>query len=92
LHQPVSFVSLFDNFPYQQKFIAHCIENEKQGLAALVNDDLNSKIILIGPEGDFTKEEVELAIQHHCIPVSLGTTRLRTETAALASVAILALR
>jgi 16S rRNA (uracil1498-N3)-methyltransferase len=40
-------------------------------------------LILIGPEGDFSNEEVELAIKEGFIPVSLGDSRLRTETAAL---------
>ncbi|HDR68583.1 MAG TPA: 16S rRNA (uracil(1498)-N(3))-methyltransferase [Bacteroidaceae bacterium] len=41
--------------------------------------------IAIGPEGDFTDHEVELAIQHDFIPVSLGDSRLRTETAGVVS-------
>ena len=39
--------------------------------------------ILIGPEGDFSKKEIELALENNYIPVSLGETRLRTETAAI---------
>jgi len=50
---------------------------------------LNSQIILIGPEGDFTKDEIDLAIEHHFIPVALGETRLRTETAAIVASTIL---
>ena len=46
-------------------------------------------MILIGPEGDFTKEEVELALQNSFIPVSLGNTRLRTETAGIVSATLL---
>jgi 16S rRNA (uracil1498-N3)-methyltransferase len=48
-----------------------------------------SSLILIGPEGDFTKEEVSLCIQQNCKPVSLGNNRLRTETAGLVAVTIL---
>ena len=44
--------------------------------------------IFIGPEGDFTPDEVELAIKHGCIPVSLGDTVLKVETAAIAAVAL----
>ncbi len=44
--------------------------------------------IFIGPEGDFTPDEVELAIKHGCVPVSLGDTVLKVETAAIASVAL----
>lgn len=48
-------------------------------------------LILIGPEGDFSKEELELAIQYGFEKVSLGTNRLRTETAGLVAVQVLAL-
>jgi 16S rRNA (uracil1498-N3)-methyltransferase len=40
-------------------------------------------LILIGPEGDFSVKEIQLALAHDFIPVSLGATRLRTETAAV---------
>ena len=64
------------------KFIAHCYENEKRELfdALVPGEDAT---ILIGPEGDFSKEEVEAAISAGFIPVSLGNSRLRTETAGL---------
>lgn len=69
-----------------QKFIAHCMENEpRQLLSHLVRHGSNVRI-LIGPEGDFSPEEVQLAINNNYIPISLGEQRLRTETAALASV------
>ena len=44
--------------------------------------------IFIGPEGDFTPDELELAIKHGCVPVSLGDTVLKVETAAIATVAL----
>jgi 16S rRNA (uracil1498-N3)-methyltransferase len=65
-----------------QKFIAHCIENEKVLLRDAVVKG-NDVLILIGPEGDFSEEEVEMAVREGFIPVSLGDSRLRTETAAL---------
>ena len=65
------------------------MDDEKRNLADMVNESLSSKIILIGPEGDFTKEEVELAMQHHFIPVALGNTRLRTETAGVVAAVLL---
>ena len=65
-----------------QKFIAHCYEGEKQLLRdALVRG--KDVLILIGPEGDFSTEEVEMAINEGYMPISLGNSRLRTETAAL---------
>jgi len=65
-----------------QKFIAHCNEGIKIPLrnAVVKGEDV---LILIGPEGDFSNEEVEIAIKEGFIPVSLGESRLRTETAAL---------
>jgi 16S rRNA (uracil1498-N3)-methyltransferase len=65
-----------------QRFIAHCNEGEKILLRDLVVKG-KDVLILIGPEGDFSTEEVELAIKEGFIPVSLGDSRLRTETAAL---------
>ncbi len=65
-----------------QKFIAWCGEANKNLLSKLVNPGANS-LILIGPEGDFSNEEVEWAIAEGFIPVSLGESRLRTETAGL---------
>ncbi|MEI9911203.1 MAG: RsmE family RNA methyltransferase [Bacteroidota bacterium] len=46
-------------------------------------------IILIGPEGDFSQKEIDLALQQQFIPVSLGETRLRTETAGVVAATIL---
>ena len=67
-----------------QKFIAHCYPDEKIPLAQACRNSENA-LILIGPEGDFSEEEVELAKERGFIPVSLGESRLRTETAALAA-------
>lgn len=65
-----------------QKFICHCYEGEKKLLKeALVPGE--DALILIGPEGDFSEEEVAKALSHGFQPVSLGKSRLRTETAAL---------
>lgn len=69
-----------------QKFIAHCMDDQpRQLLSHLINKG-EAVRILIGPEGDFSPEEVNLAINNNYIPISLGEQRLRTETAALASV------
>lgn len=72
-----------------QKFMAHCYEQEKKVLNHSLIDESSSKIVLIGPEGDFTEEEVKAAIQQSYIPVSLGETRLRTETAGLVAAVLL---
>ena len=64
------------------KFIAHCYNLPKKPLAELIDKDTDT-LILIGPEGDFSEEEVSMSIAHGFTPISLGTSRLRTETAAL---------
>lgn len=63
-----------------QKFIAHCDEKHRDLLKNLVVTNQNY-LILIGPEGDFSSEEIELAVKAGFHPVSLGDSRLRTETA-----------
>ena len=65
-----------------QLFIAHCNESEKDFLISSVKPKENVTI-LIGPEGDFTKYEVEEAVKIGFKPVSLGNTRFRAETAAI---------
>ncbi|MFN4234908.1 MAG: 16S rRNA (uracil(1498)-N(3))-methyltransferase [Bacteroidia bacterium] len=64
------------------KCIAHCLPENKQELKSIIQSS-NDVIILIGPEGDFTSQEIDLAIKHNYIPVSLGESRLRTETAGI---------
>jgi len=67
-----------------QKFIAHCYPEEKVALAQAYRKNENA-LILIGPEGDFSEEEISFAKEYGFVPVSLGESRLRTETAALAA-------
>ena len=64
------------------KFIAHCQDGEKMELKRKMIAD-NDATILIGPEGDFSKEEIDLAKEKGYTPISLGRNRLRTETAAI---------
>lgn len=65
-----------------QKFIAHCFETSKKPIREI---DFRNKstLFLIGPEGDFTRDEVDLAIENGFEAISLGQNRLRTETAGL---------
>jgi len=91
LHEPVDFEQVVEQSHQDQKFIAHCVEEEKRNLSDLVNENLSSQIILVGPEGDFTNEEIEFAIRYHFTPVALGETRLRSETAGIVAAAILKL-
>lgn len=64
------------------QLIAHCEETNKKTLKSVLNTKTNVTV-LIGPEGDFSEKEIDLALAQHYIPVSLGNTRLRTETAAV---------
>lgn len=74
-----------------QKFIAHCYEGEKPLLKEVVRKGEDA-LVLIGPEGDFSEEEVQKAIANGFTPISLGRSRLRTETAALVACHILNLQ
>lgn len=89
LQEPVKFNTLIAACSGNStKYIAHCEdENSKQQLSHQTGND--NTIILIGPEGDFTREEINVALQHDFIPVSLGNTRLRTETAGIVAATLL---
>jgi 16S rRNA (uracil1498-N3)-methyltransferase len=89
LHEPVAFNALVEQSGHLQKLIAHCADENKKSLNAVVDKNCSSQIILIGPEGDFSKQEIEFAIQHHFIAVALGDTRLRTETAGIVAATLL---
>lgn len=71
---------LLETATENNKFIAHCNEGEKPHLKDVI-DAGDNVLLLIGPEGDFSPEEVELAKQSEFCEISLGTSRLRTETA-----------
>ena len=83
LNNPIN-VSEFIKSPLEgNKYIAHCEdEKEKRSLKSQLKPGKRSTI-LIGPEGDFSSREIELALENGWIPVSLGNSRLRTETAAI---------
>ena len=87
LGEPISFSTLVKESQYQQKLVAHCEDGKKQTIFDLERS--NNTQILIGPEGDFSPEEIHLAISHGYLPVSLGETRLRTETAGLVAASLL---
>ena len=87
LQEPTTFQATVQSSSYKQKLIAHCIENEKTSVTDL--SLLNNIQILIGPEGDFTEEEILLAQKHSYLPVTLGCTRLRTETAGMVAATLL---
>ena len=71
------------------KFIAHCEEGSKQSIKQMMEAGASMYTILIGPEGDFTSTEIQQAIENNFIPVTLGETRLRTETAGITAAVLL---
>lgn len=78
---PLTKFSDFIAQPFEgKKFIAHCDEQHRDLLKKMIAPHQNY-LILIGPEGDFSPEEIEAALQAGFHPVSLGESRLRTETA-----------
>jgi len=72
------------------RYIAHCINGVKRSIRDL-NNPSNASIIIIGPEGDFTSAEVDNALSRGWLPVTLGETRLRTETAGIVAATLLRL-
>jgi 16S rRNA (uracil1498-N3)-methyltransferase len=89
LREPVEYSKWIVESASAQKFIAHC-ENEetKQVLSAALLSPTD-RLICIGPEGDFSTAEITLAMKNGFIPVSLGETRLRTETAGVVAATLL---
>ena len=87
LHEPVALKDCMQESNYPQKLIAHCEEDKKQFIKNL--PDLNNILVLIGPEGDFSSEEIKSAIENKFMPVSLGETRLRSETAGIVASSLL---
>ena len=82
LQEAVSFKNFVTQDFNGQKFIAHCEETERTSLKNALQSNTDV-LILIGPEGDFSTNEITSAIVSGFKPVTLGNTRLRTETAAV---------
>lgn len=89
ISEPVKIGDLLQQNSFEQKLIAHCVDQEKKRLDHLNVDKKISRIILIGPEGDFTEDEIAAAQSKDYIAVSLGENRLRTETAAIVAAVLL---
>lgn len=78
--------------PFEQRFIAHCeTDFAKKDLSLQLGSASGSSLVLIGPEGDFTPAEIAAASTKGYLPVSLGNTRLRTETAGMTAAVLLQL-
>jgi len=85
LNEPASFKDFINKDLMGIRMIAHCDKsNERKNVSEVYSKNDNS-IILIGPEGDFTRDEVDSAVNRGFLPVHLGPSRLRTETAGVAA-------
>ena len=82
LNQAVSFKEFIKQKNEGLNLIAHCEETDKKSLKEILKPNENVTM-LIGPEGDFSEKEIALALENNFQPVTLGNTRLRTETAAI---------
>jgi 16S rRNA (uracil1498-N3)-methyltransferase len=87
LNAPVKFNEFISQDFDGKVCIAHCEQQEKNTLKS-ISVPYEKTTILIGPEGDFSSEEIKKALAKKCIPISLGGSRLRTETAGLVAVNI----
>jgi len=84
----ISFKDIFSIVSSKEKYIAHLNRKDISHLSSVLQHE-NSRCILIGPEGDFTEEEVIDAVNNGFKEVSLGSSRLRTETSGIVSTTIL---
>jgi len=84
LNAPIAYNDFVNQNIPVQKYIAHCEDTDRKSLKSQLKINTDC-LIMIGPEGDFSSNEITLALQHKFIPVTLGHTRLRTETAAIAA-------
>jgi 16S rRNA (uracil1498-N3)-methyltransferase len=82
LNEAVTFKEFLKHESEGLQLIAHCEETDKKTLKSVLKPN-KSVTLLIGPEGDFSEKEIALAIENKYVAVSLGNTRLRTETAAV---------
>ena len=82
INEAVSFKQFLAQKNEGHNYIAHCEEQDKKSFKQEIVPNTKTTI-LIGPEGDFSPQEIESALQKEFTPVTLGKSRLRTETAAL---------
>jgi 16S rRNA (uracil1498-N3)-methyltransferase len=92
LVEPISFEQFITTSPAGLRLIAHCEEGQERNSLAALDIPEGQSVLLIGPEGDFTTEEISLALQQQYVPVSLGVTRLRTETAGIVGATLLCIQ
>lgn len=91
LSEPVEYKKWIGKLTASQKLIAHCENEQTKQLLSTAQLLSVDPLICIGPEGDFTPAEITMALDNGFIPVSLGETRLRTETAGVVAATLLKL-
>jgi 16S rRNA (uracil1498-N3)-methyltransferase len=90
LHQPTLFNAAVKESEASVKMVAHCEDGEKKTIPEVIaKNPSTSYAIFIGPEGDFTVDEIKKATSLQCHYVTLGETRLRTETAGVVAATLL---
>jgi 16S rRNA (uracil1498-N3)-methyltransferase len=87
LNPILKFEEFINSSTSENKYIAHCESSEKNDFGKSIIGK-KSSLLLIGPEGDFSEQEIQLAISNNYLPVSLGESRLRTETAGVYACAV----
>ena len=87
LSEPIPYKEFIHQYNAIDKYIAHCEPTVKTSIKDLPQS--KELMIAIGPEGDFTMQEIEMAMQAQFQPIGLGPTRLRTETAGLFALSVL---
>jgi len=87
LTPPTKFNDFISTYNAPQKYIAHCEPGQKMSIKELTPSD--NCILLIGPEGDFSPKEIEVALSLQYQAIQLGPTRLRTETAGIFALSVL---
>ena len=88
ISHPIKMNEFVKENSYEIRFIAHCEKGNKQELKDC-SDNSKDQLIIIGPEGDFSPNEIQLALKNSFTPVSLGDNRLRTETAGIVACTIM---
>lgn len=88
LKEPVNFLDLVNSETTGIKLIAHCLNSGKKHISSFAKKE-HPKLVLIGPEGDFTEKEISTALENNFESVNLGETRLRTETAGIVAAVLL---
>jgi len=89
VNEPVKIDHFLRNGGSEQRLIAHCLESEDLKSVKSAYMPGSDVTILIGPEGDFTANEIDNAVESGYIPISLGTSRLRTETAGITACSLI---